>query len=69
MQYRDGIVDVRDVTAIQRHLADLEIIPEQFLILADSNGDGYIDIDDATCLQMYLAEYDIELGKQTQVNT
>lgn len=66
---RDGYLDICDVTLIQRHLADLETIPEQFLFLADTNGDSEIDISDATHLQMYLAEYDVVLGKQTQVNT
>ena len=62
---RDGKVNICDVTAIQRHLADLEVIPEQFLMLADTNGDGKIDIADATHLLMYLAEFDgIVLGKQ-----
>lgn len=61
----DGKVNIRDVTAIQRHLADLEAIPEQLLVLADANGNGEIDITDATCIQMFLAEFDgIVLGKQ-----
>lgn len=61
----DGIVNIRDVTAIQRHLADWELIPEQLLVLADTNGNGEIDIEDATYLQMFLAEYDdIVLGKR-----
>ena len=58
----DGHLTIRDVTAIQRHIAELESIPEQYLILADTNGDGEINIADATHLQMYLAEYDVKLG-------
>ena len=60
----DGIVDICDVTAIQRHIAELEPLSGQALALADTNGDGEIDISDATHLQMYLAEYDVVLGKQ-----
>lgn len=58
----DGSVNVNDVTAIQRHLVELETFNEEQLALADTNGDGNVDIADATHLQMYLAEYDIVLG-------
>ena len=54
----DGKVNVRDVTAMQRHLAGLEELTDDRLALADTNGDGKVDINDATLLQMYLAEYD-----------
>ncbi len=60
----DGNINVRDVTAIQRHLADLETFTEEQLAVADTNGDGNVDIADATHLQMYLAEYGVVLGKQ-----
>jgi len=60
----DGRVDIRDVTAMQRHLAELELLDEQALAVADVNGDGRFDIDDATYLQMYLAEFIEVLGKQ-----
>ncbi|MEE0958386.1 MAG: RICIN domain-containing protein [Ruminococcus sp.] len=35
----DGSVDIRDVTAIQRHIAELETLNEEQLALADTNGD------------------------------
>lgn len=60
----DGKINVNDVTAIQRHLADLETFTEKQLAVADTNGDGNVDIADATHLQMYLAEYGVVLGKQ-----
>ena len=60
----DGIVNIRDVTAIQRHVADLEILTGTAFSVADTNGDGTVSIDDATHLQMYLAEYGVALGKQ-----
>ena len=53
----DGRVTIRDVTAIQRHIAETEPLSEQALALADTNGDGEIDIADATLIQMYLAEF------------
>ncbi len=58
----DGNIDIRDVTAIQRHLTELETFNEEQLSVADTNGDGEINIADATHLQMYLAEYDLQLG-------
>ena len=58
----DGLINVNDVTAIQRHFAELELFSDDQLALADTNGDEVIDISDATHLKMYLAEYDVELG-------
>ena len=60
----DGNVNICDVTAIQRHLAEIELLTEVQLDLADTNGDGEINISDATHLQKYLAGFDgIVLGK------
>lgn len=60
----DGNININDVTAIQRHLADIELLTDEQIALADTNGDGNVDITDATHLQMYLAEYyGIVLGK------
>ncbi len=58
----NGTVNVTDVTRIQRHVSELQQIPEDRLLDADTNGDGVVDINDATFLQMYLAEYDLTLG-------
>ncbi len=55
---------IRDVTAIQRHLAQLNLLTGTALKAADTNGDGKVTIDDATYLQLYLAEYDVTLGRQ-----
>ena len=63
----DGRITISDVTAIQRHLAELELFTDEQIALADTNGDGIINIIDATHLQKYLAEFDgIVLGKQTE---
>ena len=61
----DGKINIRDVTAIQRHIADIEKFNDAQLAVADTNGDGAVDISDATHLQRYLAEYNAVLGKQT----
>ena len=58
----DSIINIRDVTAIQRHIAELNLLTEKQLAAADTNGDGKVDITDATHLQMYLAEYGVKLG-------
>ena len=60
----DGKIDISDVTAIQRHLAELELFTEEQLAVSDTNGDGETNIDDATHLQLYLAGYHVALGKQ-----
>ena len=60
----DGEITITDVTAIQRHLADIEKFNDEQLALADTNGDGHLDISDATHLQKYIAKFDgVVLGK------
>ena len=58
----DNNISIRDVTAIQRQLVELEDLSDEEFVLADTNGDGEINIADATHLQMFLAEYEVELG-------
>ena len=58
----DGNIDVRDVTAIQRHLDEFETFNRFQLVSADTNRDGVVNIEDATLLQMYLAEFDVSFG-------
>ena len=52
----DGIVSISDVTAIQRHLAQLEQIPEEKLNAAMVNDGKTLTISDATTIQRKLAE-------------
>lgn len=54
----DGLVNINDVTAIQRFKADMEVIEGINLHAADVNGDGNVTIEDATILQRFFAEYD-----------
>ena len=56
----DGRVNIADVTAIQRHIAELETLSGASGLAADIIPDGNIDISDATMLQMYLAGYEVE---------
>ncbi|MEE0957752.1 MAG: leucine-rich repeat protein [Ruminococcus sp.] len=55
----DGQVNINDVTAIQRHLAQLEQIEGIYLYAAESNQSGDLDISDATTIQMYIAQYNV----------
>ena len=56
----DEYVSINDVTAIQRHIADLEFLDGIYLYAADVNRDGVVDITDATELQRFLAEFDVD---------
>ena len=58
---RAGRITVNGVTAIQRHISEIEPLSEEQMYLADVNHDGDVTIDDATLLQMYLAEYDVTI--------
>ena len=60
----DGRVDIRDATAIQKHLAGLITLEGDALSAADTDGSGAVDINDVTHLQKYIAKYDVALGKQ-----
>lgn len=51
----DGVVNINDVTAIQRDIAMLDSFNELQKIAEDVNRDGVVNISDATTLQMYLA--------------
>ena len=58
----DDVVNVTDVTSVQRYLANLKTLTEQELGAADVNTDGKVTIDDVTLLQRYLAEFDVTIG-------
>ena len=51
-----GAANISDVTAMQRHIAEFELLTGDSFIAADINGNGKVDISDATYLQMYLAQ-------------
>ncbi len=53
---RDGKLNIKDVTAIQKYLAKLEEFDEQQVALADYNEDGKVSIQDATKIQKKLAK-------------
>lgn len=51
----DEVVDINDVTEMQRYIAKLIEFDDEQITLADANRDGEIDIIDATAIQKYLA--------------
>ena len=53
----DGVLDIQDITLLQRHLAEYVTLTESQLIAADVDGDGEVNINDATAMQRILAEY------------
>ena len=59
----DGAVDIRDVTCIQRILAEWEATGNYSEAAADVNKSGSVEINDASSLQRWLADmetpYDI----------
>lgn len=54
----DGVINILDVTAIQRYCAKYESIgKKKNKVGADANNDGSITIEDATAIQRYCAEF------------
>lgn len=54
----DGDINIKDATAIQKHLALLEVFGDEAFALADFNEDGGVSIKDATAIQKYIAGLD-----------
>lgn len=53
---RDGSINIKDATLIQKHLANLETLNSEQQKLADTNKDGYVSVKDATQIQKYVAK-------------
>ena len=52
---KDGVVDINDVTDIQKLMISDEELTEEQISLADVDGDGIVCVRDATYIQKYLA--------------
>ncbi len=52
----DGVINQKDVTAIQKYVSDLVVLTSEDLIVADTDGNGNVTANDATVIQKYLAE-------------
>ena len=51
----NGVIDIDDVTVLQRSLAEFVVLTDEQLKAADMNSDGSVDINDATEIQRKLA--------------
>ncbi|MBQ2944392.1 MAG: leucine-rich repeat protein [Ruminococcus sp.] len=51
----DGNVNIKDATAIQKHLAGIEFLSNRGNSVADFNNDSNINIKDATAIQKFIA--------------
>lgn len=53
----DNVINVNDVTGIQKYIADITDLTDNQKFVADTNGDNQLTILDATELQKYVADY------------
>ena len=51
----DGSVNIKDATAIQKHIANLITLDEKGYDVADVDGSGSVNIKDATAIQKHIA--------------
>ena len=58
----DGKINIKDATAIQKHLAKVEILTDAQVALADYDYTGKVNVKDATALQKHLANFKISIG-------
>ncbi|MBQ8001201.1 MAG: CHAP domain-containing protein [Ruminococcus sp.] len=54
----DRIVTIKDATAIQKHIAQVALIPDNYLGFADADTDTVLTIKDATAIQKHIAGID-----------
>ncbi len=52
---KDGDINIKDATAIQKHIAMLITLDDEAIILADYDGDSEVTIKDATAIQKKIA--------------
>ncbi len=56
----DERVNIKDATAIQKHLAGIATLSDKGLLAADADCNGTINIKDATVIQKFIAGYKFE---------
>lgn len=62
----DDVVNIKDATAIQMHIAEIKLLNSDALLLADTNKDGDVTVSDATEIQKYIAELIPSLGSDSE---
>ncbi len=58
----DGKVNIKDATAVQKHLAKIEVLSAEMEALADYDYNGKVNVKDATALQKHIANFNISIG-------
>ena len=56
----DTKVNVKDATAIQKHVAGIALLTADGILVADVDGNNSVNIKDATAIQKFVAGMDIE---------
>ncbi len=51
----NGVVNIKDATLIQKHIASIQNISDEGLPLADTDANGVVNIKDATLVQKFIA--------------
>lgn len=64
---RDGVINIKDVTRVQKHIAFLLVMEDYEMEAADCDGSGSVSIKDATMIQQYIAKNYSLCGKCAQV--
>lgn len=55
----DKMVNVKDATHIQKHLAELIVISKEWLGVCDADNDNVITIKDSTCIRKFIAGIEV----------
>lgn len=53
---RDGVINIRDATLVQKYVSEIVTFSEQEIFLGDVNFDGVVDMQDAILIQKYILE-------------
>ncbi|MBQ4105281.1 MAG: leucine-rich repeat protein [Clostridia bacterium] len=66
----DSKLDIRDATAIQKHIAMLISLTDNGVFLADATGDDELNIKDATVIQKHIAGFDtgLPIGESVSIS-
>lgn len=55
----NGEINIKDATAVQKHICQLITLSESALICADADCDGKVTVKDATAIQKYIADFEV----------
>lgn len=58
----DGVVNMKDIIAIQKHIAKIDTMTEEQIALADTNRDGIVNMADVILYQKHVAKFTDESG-------